>query len=763
MSGIGGVCIPEEGNEVKISNDVPPNETSNIADGLYISSSNVDDRAAIAQDVKAISNALKSGNARLAKDIYEGGLNSNIYDAVGINTGEKRSLAGFSKEAQAKMNQESTFNIFRYALQDSYGNYMDEPAGKYADTFVNFAFSNTKPKALAADAMVALNLWMYISHVLYDTVTKCEASTNSSPMGVFSSSGALAQAIDEAAAFGSVTGVFSSSGALAQAIDEAAAFWIGDSQQTGNSRTGHLLYALTEKIGESFGQDTNGQVLVNTNILKLLNNAKSTVTFVNACGPRSNTHLVLRVIVDKIIIQMTIPLIQNLLYNLKVYDAGRVKLYALSVVPLIAGCNPSSYSYLKAILIDGEYHARDFSDVVKALQSSYSCLGLSCSEIGTYNGIACDDRNTAFVSMGGYLPTHNVMEHAKIDIDILQIQIFMKMRAYGAAKECYMYGRNSYKGDERRSLRDFSTSIYRQVIPQYKTYTQYYDDLDYAHTLILQAFEEEPPFSYISSDQKHEIVIKTLQHMVMGMYALRGLYDANNLCSMEDDSSNTKAEISWDEGAAFLIGSLAREGNKLGDGVLLYSFANEMCPFFDTCTKWRSGVSRVSKELVTLLYAGQAELESRNCQALVKTTNEINSLLYVPLFQGALYYSSMNQDLAAGSPEGTRAAAFIFSRAILPVINVADRTSASAIDVNLDFDSNYKPIPDGLEAVFGAFETAVQNMDGVDCTDIGSFGTMNACQGGTGSESKGKRSGARFIGLSHCMLFVTLILFHLVW
>ena len=51
-----------------------------------------------------------------------------------FSTGEKRSLAGFSKEAQAKMNQESIFIIFCYALQDSYGNYMDEPAGKYADT-----------------------------------------------------------------------------------------------------------------------------------------------------------------------------------------------------------------------------------------------------------------------------------------------------------------------------------------------------------------------------------------------------------------------------------------------------------------------------------------------------------------------------------------------------------------------------------------------------------------------------------------------------
>ena len=74
-------------------------------------------------------------------------------------------------------------------------------AGKYADTFVNFSFSNTNPKALIADTMVALTLWMYISHVLYNTVTKCEVSTNSSPMGVFSSSGALARAIDEAVAF----------------------------------------------------------------------------------------------------------------------------------------------------------------------------------------------------------------------------------------------------------------------------------------------------------------------------------------------------------------------------------------------------------------------------------------------------------------------------------------------------------------------------------------------------------------------------------
>ena len=186
---------------------------------------------------------------------------------------------------------------------------------KYADTFVKKIFSERKTMALAADAVVALNLWMYIAHILYDTVSKCEASTNSSP-----------------------SGIIISTGDLAQNIDEAAAYWIGDYQETGNSKTGHLLYALTEKFGEKFGQDAGGQSIVNRNIIKLLTNAKNTLTFQNACGAKSNTHYKLRVIIDEIIIQMATPLIQSLIHNLKVNDAGRVKIFALSVVCLLFAC-----------------------------------------------------------------------------------------------------------------------------------------------------------------------------------------------------------------------------------------------------------------------------------------------------------------------------------------------------------------------------------------------------------------------------------------
>ena len=101
---------------------------------------------------------------------------------------------------------------------------MDEPARKYADTFVMKVFSENRKNTLAAEDVVALNLWMHIAHVLYVVGSMCKASTNSSS-----------------------SEIFLSTGDLAKKIDVATAYWIGDSLQIGNFKDGHLLYVLIKK------------------------------------------------------------------------------------------------------------------------------------------------------------------------------------------------------------------------------------------------------------------------------------------------------------------------------------------------------------------------------------------------------------------------------------------------------------------------------------------------------------------------------------
>ena len=138
---------------------------------------------------------------------------------------------------------------------------------------------------------------MYIVHELYQAVDNCKRKLVKDDDGVHS-------------------------------IDEVAAYYIGDSQQTGSAEEGHSLYAMAEKIGDIFGQDNNGQTAVNIKIIGLLNDAKNEISYPGACTTNTETYKRLRTFANKIISQMTVPLIQNLIYNLVENDRERVRLYA---------------------------------------------------------------------------------------------------------------------------------------------------------------------------------------------------------------------------------------------------------------------------------------------------------------------------------------------------------------------------------------------------------------------------------------------------
>ena len=78
-------------------------------------------------------------------------------------------------------------------------------------------------------------------------------------------------------------------------------------------------------------------------------------------------------IVDRITSQMMIVNIQALIHNLRVGDHPRVKVYAHAVVPLMATCRPSTFAYLKGILIDGDYREMEVEKIIQAIESTYPC------------------------------------------------------------------------------------------------------------------------------------------------------------------------------------------------------------------------------------------------------------------------------------------------------------------------------------------------------------------------------------------------------
>ena len=137
------------------------------------------------------------------------------------------------------------------------------------------------------------------------------------------------------------------------------------------------------------------------------------VSFENGCSSKPFVATNLRQVVHKIVSQMTVPLIQHLISNLLSNDRERVKLYSHAFIPLIAGCKTSTYEYLKDKLLSPlyDYHISESKDIVAKIQESYSCLGLTCNDIGDMDvsEVECTDRDI-HQAMAGYKPTTDVRE-----------------------------------------------------------------------------------------------------------------------------------------------------------------------------------------------------------------------------------------------------------------------------------------------------------------------------------------------------------------
>jgi len=661
-------------------------EGTSLSGGLYVTSTYVEDRAKIDIDVRDMIISLQNGTYDLARSIYFNGLHSQIWDSNGENTGSKRSLAQFSLKAKELMSEEPTFNFFRFTFKDIY----PDPS-TYGDILVTSFFpgenllQHESDPTLAADAAVALNLWAYVVHKLHQTVTDCTAMSLVDKDGV-------------------------------HAIDEVGAYWIGYSQQTGDSKNGYLLYRLAEKAGEMFGQEINGQAKSNSNILHLLKQAAIQLSFPNACLNNPSTSKNLRHVVNKIISQMTVPLIQHLIANMVENNQPQVMIYAHAVVPLTSSCSSSTFLYLKKNLITNSFDNTKINDIIRNLQTLYSCLGLKCEDIGIYKENfqlpSCFPREEKS-PLAGYIPASDVREFADIDLDVHQIDIMMQERAFNAAKDIYMYGRNSID----LTLHQLATANERSIVPSFPLYVSNFDDNeDYANKIVLSVLNDGLTFT-ASSKQKQVLVSLTLTCMISFMAVSQKLYQSVFQCKDDSDKSLHSTIMLWDEAAALMIGSLEGTDNSGStDGVLLHGLSKQLCSYFTTC---EYDNSKLNDKVRTLLYAGRAASKINDCVSLSETAIEIENHLLIPMIQGSLLSAVENNLQARESLDEGLAKGYIYSESILPYLKAVDTTSSNVIKDNLEFTASFQPVEDGYTSVFRAFESIIDKMRRIDCKEIG--------------------------------------------
>ena len=730
------------------------NGGTNFATGLYVTKTFVEDIARIDLDVKDMIEYILEGNYDMAKNIYLNGHYSKVYDNEGKQVGI-RSLSKFSSDHSSEMKNDVTFNLYRYALQDYNGKFLGKHVDVYADTYIMSlfeqpnVFGSQTPQTLPAEAAVVLNIWSFMAHQLHSAVAMCE---NGNQVGV-------------------------------KVIDEVVALWLGYSQQTGASASswldsnqidaaadGFLLYSIAESSADWFGQagveDNQGRV--NKQLSKLFKEASLQLSFSTSCA-NIEVSKNLRVIVDKIISQMSIPLIQHLIYNLKANNRARVQLYAHAVVPLLAPCSKSKYKYLREKLILSSYEQSDVNNIIGALQDTYYCLGLKCNDIGdplVYDTPECKNRSD-LRTLGDYKPKNDVQELSDIDIDIRLIEILMGQEAYIPAYDIYRFGKNSISKEEYGetviSLQSLANSNDRRLVPSFELFEKYFgNDFNYANNFISIAIQDGPENVLWSTEQRKAAAVTALNTMVLTTGAYSKFHNAAISCENTDEYSYHRTRKLWDEGAALLIGSFEGvQNSKTDDGYLMYALGNQMCEHFTPTCGSNNNMAKVNERLTELLYSGSSAASSLSCGVVKEIAEMIESAMMIPLIQATLKAAYENTELIEGTRDQRLASGYVYSRSILPYINDVDISSAIRIKDNLNMQFEEKPVKDGGKKVFEAMKAALERMKDVSCVSIGYNwkAKLSVCPDDILSGSSRVKIPARSITLTLVLVSVTYLVF----
>mmetsp|Transcript_13639 Transcript_13639/g.17159 ORF Transcript_13639/g.17159 Transcript_13639/m.17159 type:complete len:740 (-) Transcript_13639:36-2255(-) len=681
---------------------------STFGDGLVTTATDVTSHGMISLDVKDMKTALSSGDFSTAKSIYESGKNSQKYDKDGTPT-KKRTLQGFSTAATSgKFDLEPAFWFQVWGISGGEYTNFDEYL-TYADSFVSSLLQNTNSKTLAAEAAVALNVWMYVAHELYDGLDDCRRTEQgNNPDGL------------------------SDNGLGVKAVDEAVAFYIG-MDQTSEVGSGDSLFNLALEAEQEFGINSASGAVANRKFIAGYNKYLEVLYPTDRCNAGSGTSEKLHGITSEMISAMSITLMQKLIHAIVSEDSDRIKLYALSIVPQISACKSSVASDLMSKLYTNTYNNSDRTEVIGLLQSAFDCLGFSCADIGAYksNVIGQCAETPGDAAIVGYKPSSDVHNMAKIDLDIAQMKILARYSAWTPVAQIYEYGKNAIKsqgdtGTTYETLMDLASSKTREAAdPFYGYFSTYNSSPNYAHDVIKGAMDGTGRFSSMSDLQRGEQVFKTCQYQVTYMQGIAQLYRAADLCEAKEGTDEIME--SYDKGIALLVGSI--EGSEEGgaptsDGMLMYNLANKRCDQFSTCDA--NGIANIVPKIMEQFKSGQDGGMNGDCGKMEAAANTISHLTLVPALQGVMRYGLKNEAKEANSDHKDMAEGEVFSLSVLPVIDNYDTGAANVIEKSLLIEQGKKPVADGSQAVAAAVGR-VSPKFGVTCSDLGSAEGADPC------------------------------------
>lgn len=233
-------------------------------------------------------------------------------------------------------------------------------------------------------------------------------------------------------------------------------------------------------------------------------------------------------------------------------------------------------------------------------------------------------------------------------------------------------------------------------------------------------------FHTLPAEARGVAVETAMKIMNIWMYIIRMMENALDECEKPCGDKNVCEDkhihsslTSWDQAVAFYAGSLE------GEGVLMYSFANNMCVAFHACGNDGSkkvGSSYTNNQVVEEFKAGQKNIRQKQCELARANKERIVKLMTIPLIQGALYLAYIQdfqqEEIDQEEVLKNRARGATFAAAILPIVHECNENDASTIYNNLGLSSMNTVNDVDFLAVKGALENNYDCM-GVTCKSVG--------------------------------------------
>mmetsp|Transcript_13013 Transcript_13013/g.28084 ORF Transcript_13013/g.28084 Transcript_13013/m.28084 type:complete len:731 (-) Transcript_13013:10-2202(-) len=704
----------------------------------------VDAISRIALDVRDMADHLERNEFIDARRIYEEGKHTPQYDAYGNEKDEFLSLKRMANAWRGGMyDEDPTFMFQMLGMKDSAASVEDALSsyGSYADLYVTELLNDYASGTLGAQASTILIVSMYATHQLWDGMLDCFAVYN----------GYNAEA-DQ-------TGRINPK----QSFDNFIALYVGAGQTLAADWDGDMLYELAQAGSNLFDRaSSEGEAIVNSAIKELYQSIQRTLSEEDYCK-RDDSIEKLWLLSNRIVAKTYIPMVQMLIHSMKQEDeAHKVKMYALAVIPQLSQCRPSIHGKLKNYLLDKPYDKSDFRRIVDLLQQSYDCLGFSCEDVGVYKEgtedmVAECAGYEKYHPMAGFTPKRDVRTLSKADLDILAVKQLLQFPSTTQNKMAQLYFKygkaaeiddNDF-GFRLMSLHDMTQpSDEGQWSPYYSDYIEYFGREKNGDSAIMVAFNDRNG----DAAQRRAFIPALMRYNVVPEYMMSLIGYSLQLCP-ETDNEVTPVQY-WNAFAALYIGSMEgmKSSNSNEDGVMLWSVANNGARLFNTQND--KFTARVNDEMTDLLFAGQSELERKDCVNFEKTASRVLHLMLVPLIQSTIYYAIVNAKLGRDSTAESLAIGEALAYSVLPIVSKYDKKAAAVIARNMKRGPGIKPVAEGPQAVANAFFKILDDI-GWGCEYVGQHDGIDACEQFDGKilKSRGSmlfrpRAATVFIGLA---------------